>query len=266
MRKIIALFASLVVAMSIASIAFASDAGSDAADAGGAEIAAIYARPDVTSDVQANADSSVSKEGVYTVLICYSDGTFSEFTEADGDMELRVAGTYEMPQDGNFTDPDSGEPVDITFLRSQTYQAGKPAGFNRTHEFYPDTLGYELLYAFDESNPVTVEAVFCGIDKQRFVDENESESMLDTCWIYYDNMTFDQYACLDNDVKLFSTGTYEFSEGGDFSYDAGEEDYGDITLNRNQKYTAADGLQPYESSHTYDLNSLGFVEVAVGAF
>lgn len=264
MKKMLAMLASLALAMTMVSVAFAADEQTRATEEGDAHIAAIYARPDVSADTQANDDGSSANPGVYTVLICYSDGSYREFNEANGDLELCSAGAYELPENGAFAD-ESGALANLTLLHGQTYLDGKPVGFNYEHSFSPSWLGYELLYAYDEADPVTVEAVFVGIHKQRYVDESEAESMLDTCWIYYSDMTFDQYACVGTDVELFSTGAYEFAEDSSFYYDNDANEFGNITLNRNQKYSAGSGLQPYESSHTYDLNTLGFVEVALGS-
>ncbi len=101
-----------------------------------------------------------------------------------------------------------------------------------------------------------VEAVFVKDEGQMFVQENGSISMLDTAWVYYSNLTFEQYAIIDDEVILFSQGTYRFEEGSDFDPSNSEKDL--IYITRSTKYNAQDGLQPYQSEHLYDLYNLGY--------
>lgn len=104
-----------------------------------------------------------------------------------------------------------------------------------------------------------VEAVFVKDEGQMFVQENGSISMLDTAWVYYSNLTFEQYAIIDDEVKLFSQGTYRFEEGSDFDPSNSEKDM--IYITRSTKYNAQDGLQPYQSEHLYDLYNLGYTQI-----
>lgn len=104
-----------------------------------------------------------------------------------------------------------------------------------------------------------VEAVFVKDEGQMFVQENGSISMLDTAWVYYSNLTFEQYAIIDDEVKLFSQGTYRFEEGSDFDPSNSEKDL--INITRSTKYNAQDGLQPYQSEHLYDLYNLGYTQI-----
>ena len=106
---------------------------------------------------------------------------------------------------------------------------------------------------------VNVEAVFVKDEGQMFVQENGSISMLDTAWVYYSNLTFEQYAIIDDEVKLFSQGTYRFEEGSDFDPSNSEKDL--ISITRSTKYNAQDGLQPYQSEHLYDLYNLGYTQI-----
>lgn len=106
---------------------------------------------------------------------------------------------------------------------------------------------------------VNVEAVFVKDEGQMFVQENGSISMLDTAWVYYSNLTFEQYAIIDDEVKLFSQGTYRFEEGSDFDPSNSEKDL--INITRSTKYNAQDGLQPYQSEHLYDLYNLGYTQI-----
>jgi len=85
--------------------------------------------------------------------------------------------------------------------------------------------------------------------------------MLNTVWLYYSNLTFDQYAYVDGAMQLFSTGTYGLSEGTDFILSDDEKDKDEITIHRDHKYQAGKGLAEYDSTHTYVLNNLGFERV-----
>ncbi len=104
-----------------------------------------------------------------------------------------------------------------------------------------------------------VEAVFVKDEGQIFVQGNGSISMLDTAWVYYSNLTFEQYAIIDDEVKLFSQGTYRFEEGSDFDPSNSEKDL--INITRSTKYNAQNGLQPYQSEHLYDLYNLGYTQI-----
>ena len=106
---------------------------------------------------------------------------------------------------------------------------------------------------------VNVEAVFVKDEGQMFIQENGSISMLDTAWVYYSNLTFEQYAIIHDEVRLFSQGTYRFEEGSDFDPVNSEKDL--IYITRSTKYNAQDGLQPYQSEHLYDLYNLGYKQI-----
>ena len=102
-------------------------------------------------------------------------------------------------------------------------------------------------------------ATFVGIEKQPYKDEAGKETMLNTVWIYYDDLHFEQYAFVDGAMQLFSTGTYMLSEGADFDFDKDDKNAGDLTITRTKKYQAGKGLSDYSSTHTYALNTLGFI-------
>ena len=104
-----------------------------------------------------------------------------------------------------------------------------------------------------------VSATFVGIEKQPYKDEAGKETMLNTVWIYYDDLHFEQYAFVDGAMQLFSTGTYMLSEGADFDFDKDDKNAGDLTITRTKKYQAGKGLSDYSSTHTYALNTLGFI-------
>ena len=104
-----------------------------------------------------------------------------------------------------------------------------------------------------------VAATFVGIEKQPYKDEAGMETMLNTVWIYYDDLHFEQYAFVDGAMQLFSTGNYVLSDGADFEFGPNENNYGEITITRTKKYQAGKGLSDYSSTHTYALNTLGFI-------
>ena len=121
-------------------------------------------------------------------------------------------------------------------------------------------------FAWAEAEPKSgtqVEAVFFGDDLQLFIEADGDEEMLDTFWVYYSDGTFEQFAEVEDKFVLFSVGTYEFGENNDFHFEAGTPDKGIITIRRNKKYNAADGLADYESEHTYELGTLGYDRVFV---
>ena len=82
-------------------------------------------------------------------------------------------------------------------------------------------------------------------------DGVEQPKMLDTIWIYYADNSFDQYADVDGKYKLFSRGTY--------TLDGSFKEGGSIVINRTEKMTEMGGApEAYESSHEYQLGTLGF--------
>ncbi len=95
-------------------------------------------------------------------------------------------------------------------------------------------------------------------------DSEETEIKADTLWIYYSDNTFDQYTQGPEGYGLFSTGTYSLENGANFIIKEGK-DKGSIVINRNKKRTFDDpdatGLKDYDSSHEYDLGSLGFTQI-----
>lgn len=101
----------------------------------------------------------------------------------------------------------------------------------------------------------SVEAIFVGIDKQ---PSGGADDLIDTVWIYYDDMTFDQYAEVDNGLVYFSHGIYNFENRGGFIPGLNDSSKRQIVLNRDKKFQYGKGVVDYSSLHTYDLYSLGF--------
>ena len=113
-----------------------------------------------------------------------------------------------------------------------------------------------------------VAAIFFGGDLQPFTEPDGDEEMLDTIWVYYDDMTFEQFAEIDEEIFIFSEGTYAFTDGSDFVYDEKEANPGGVIITRTQKYQAEKGLSPYDSTHEYsfgEITSRGFLKAYPGS-
>ncbi len=220
-------------------------------------VIAIYTK----EDAQAYSAGSGEKENLDTSWIYFSDGTFVQFAEFNDTLLLFSNGTYALNEGGDFIEEEGEDAVYLTIKRSQKYQNGALSGYSSEHTYNLGTLGFEQIYAYEDGGK-KIEAVFYGLDKQLLVEEDGDKEMLDTVWLYFDDMTFEQYAVVDGIMTLFSTGDYVFEDGGDFIYEEAEDNFGDITISRHQKYSISDdSLSPYESVHTYDLKSLGFVQL-----
>ena len=138
--------------------------------------------------------------------------------------------------------------------------------YSSSHSYALNTLGFSQLYAPDETKHIVT--VFSGPEKQPFeiIDQNDGKmenTMVDTWWVYYDDSSFEQYAEINDKIELFSFGTYEFKDGGDYIYSVDESDHGKITINRIKKYKDGEGLIDHKSSHTYDLNTLGYDQLFI---
>lgn len=107
---------------------------------------------------------------------------------------------------------------------------------------------------------VEVAAMFASPDIQPYTEADGDKEMLDSIWIYYTNGTFEQFADVDNSALLFSTGTYELLNEADFVYDNSDASNGQIIIRREKKLNV-NGLEDYQSEHTYDLGTLGFTQL-----
>lgn len=208
-----------------------------------AEVIAIFAQ----QDKQPLTKQDGRIEYLDTIWVYFTDYTFAQYAFIDEMPVIFSTGTYTFANGGDFlydkTEEDYG---DIVITRTAKYADG--AGlqeYHSEHTYGLNTLGLaELFYGGDEEEKVV--AVFAGCEKQTFNGE-----LLDTYWIYYDDMTFDQYTCLRSDPILFSTGTYEFAgEPGDFS---------SIIVRREQKFQEGLNLAQYKSEHTYNPFEMGYV-------
>jgi len=223
----------------------------------GTDVAAAFAAP----AVQPYTGKNGNQEMADTIWVYYTDGTFEQFAEADGEVLLFSIGTYELTGGTGFSDDPSGTGKgQITIRREKKYTAdGGLADHNSEATYKLGTLGFTQLYTPDAERKAV--AVFYGDDKQPWTGEDGQPKMLDTWWIYFSDGSFEQYAVLDNRVILFSQGVYELGMNSSFVYGKNGEGTDVITIRRTMKYTK-DGLAPYESSHEYELGKLGFVRIA----
>ena len=192
-------------------------------------------------------------ENLDTIWVYFTDGSFVQYALIEDTPVVFSEGTYEFEKNGDFLLHESeGDCGDIVLRRSSKYVDGEGLkDYSSEHTYRLDELGFrQIVTPVDAEKGVA--AIFCGPEKQPYKGEN-----LDTYWIYYDDMTFAQYACIDNDPTLFSEGTYALSDGADFRFDEDEEDCGKITITRTKKYQENRGYVDYASEHTYDLNTLG---------
>ena len=226
----------------------------------GAEVAAIY----TGTDKQPYSLSDDREELLDTIWIYYSDNTFEQYASYGNDIMLFSIGTYKFEGDSSFLYKDGdSDHAQITITRTKKYQAGSAlSDYHSEHTYDLSSIGYERRYVLEEGGK-TIESVFYALNKQPYTAEDDTEDMLDTIWIYYSDNTFDQFASVDDIIVPCSTGTYQMNDGGDFLYSLDESDFGEITINRTKKYIAGKGLIDYSSSHTYELNSLGFVQIVV---
>ncbi len=138
--------------------------------------------------------------------------------------------------------------------------------YDSSHSYDLNTLGFSQLYAPDSvKNVVTI---FSGPEKQPFekIDRNDEKTeniLVDTWWIYYDDLSFEQYAEINDKVELFSFGTYEYADGINFTDGMEKGTQGKITINRIKKYKDGEGLIDHKTTHTYDLSTLGFSQLFI---
>jgi len=236
MKKMIALFLAVLMTFGVC-YAETTPIPDDA------EIIVIFAH----QDKQPLTRQSGRIEYLDTIWIYFSDDSFVQYAFVDETPVVFSTGTYAFANGGDFLyEKTEGDYGDIIITRNAKYADGEGlTEYHSEHAYGLNTLGFsELFYGGDEEEKVV--AVFAGCEKQTF-----NGNLLDTYWIYYDDMTFDQYACLQSDPILFSTGTYEFAgESGDFS---------SIVVRREQKFQAGLNLAEYESEHIYNPFEMGYV-------
>jgi len=122
-----------------------------------------------------------------------------------------------------------------------------------------------LAEAGDKTNhppktDVEVAAMFAAADIQPYTEADGNLKMLDSIWIYFTDGTFEQFADVDDRVRLFSAGTYELLNEASFVYENSGAGNGQIIIRREKKLNA-NGLEDYQSERTYDLGTLGFTQL-----
>lgn len=224
----------------------------------GVAVAAVFAAP----DIQPYTDGDGETDQIDSIWIYYTDGTFEQFAEVEDHVVMFSSGTHELLGDADFVfSPSDGDREEIVIRREKKYSHDKGlAEYHSEHTYQTGTLGFTQLYS--PANPDRqVSAIFYGIEKQPFTEEDGDQEMLDTWWIYYSDGTFEQFAILEDKVILFSEGTYTLGEGSSFVYEKKADTSDMITIRRTKKYQSG-SLAVYESSHEYELSTLGFVRIA----
>ena len=248
MKKAICILFSLVLLLSLPLTAFA-ETGEEPAES--AEVAAIFAQ----QEKQPFTTAEGSIRFLDTIWIYLTDGSFVQYAVLDEEPVVFSIGSYRFENGGSFLpvgDEDAGGSLVIT--RTAKYADGVGLQeYSSEHSYALRDLGFRQLY-YAEDGGKTVAAIFYGSGKQSFGDGQ----MLDTYWIYYSDMSFEQYACLGSDPILFSEGTYRLSDGADFVFDPDTADWGTITITRTMKFQEGVNYAEYESEHTYELGSLGY--------
>ena len=226
----------------------------------GVQVTAIFAAPDIQPYVEEDGD----QEDLDSIWVFYSDGSFEQFAEVDDCVLLFSTGTYLLADGSDFIYEVPGQAGNgqITIRRSKKLTPQGLMDYDSEHTYDLGMLGFYPVFTPEDPDR-QVAAVFYGVDKQPYTEDDGDQEMLDTWWIYFFNGTFVQFAIEDDVVVLFSEGTYTLAENGSFCYETTpEEDV--ITIQRTKKYVS-DSLQEYASSHDYELSALEFARiVAIG--
>ena len=232
----------------------ADSAGSSAADGsadtvgGMAKIAAIYSAP----QSQIVTDENGSKTTADTFVYIYDDGTYRQYVDHDGKLEPYSEGTCEL--NGEL---DTSKPVIVTFHVERLHQGDH--GLKEVDLTYDVNLSNDndfCLYPIEGNSDQEIVAAYMQVDKQKLVKEDGDETWLTTMWFYYADGTFEQFALSEDGHDIaFSEGVYSFSKGS-FA-----EEGSVVTLHRTKKYQDGKGLATYDSTHDYEINSLGFLRV-----
>lgn len=190
--------------------------------------------------------------------IYYSDDTFVQYAEGPDGYEPFSTGTYSFKEDGDFVLEEDGDNGTIVINRNKkkTSLRSGLSDYNSTHEYELGTLGFEQLFGpGDEGKEVEV---ILGDDNQLiYTDEDGVLSHLDSVWIMFTDKSFKQFVFMDDDVKLYGSGTYEFDDTGDFKYTGIEGESGKITLTYDYNVQLDGEGKENVKSITYDIRSLG---------
>ncbi len=213
------------------------------------------------ANAQRYTDQNGKDKELNSLLIYLSDGTFKQYAVMGNSSTPYSEGYYVLDDAASFKpNADGVSTGGITMEFSGLYDAdeGLTDAFE-TEEFSLEQLyagGYQYIGGHDDAKDIA--QIYLGAKKQPFTNAKGVESYLDTVWIYYTDGSFEQYAITGQEAVLFSAGTYELGEGAGFKHFDEPEANSNITINRQYKYTAESGLQDYESSHVYNLGSMGF--------
>ena len=202
---------------------------------------------------EGNPPADAAPEKLDAIWIYYSDGTFDEYAEMGAVYELFSDGTYTLGEDTDFIVKDTGNNGTIIINRTHKYSPAerRVAEYASTNVYQLGTLGYTQLFSpADEGKKIT--AIYGDTCFETYEDEKGVTRYLDTIWFFFGDNSFRQYAFLNDEVVLYSSGTYAFDENSDFSRPIHEEDHGTITLIWDYSMDKDAHL-----TRTCDLNSLG---------
>ena len=219
-------------------------------------VVAVFAQPGGQKLTMSNSEEIL--EAADTFYIFYSDNTFDQYAELAGQYRLFASGSYSFKDGGDFIvseGTDTGIPLVLDLNKKHSPQEHIMIDCEESNEVTVGVLGLERLFGPEEEGK-QVTAIF-GDDRQLLhTDESGVIHHLDSIWIMFDDMSYKQYAYLDDEVVLYASGTYEFADAGDFYIIPFEDDGGTITLNVDYSY-AAPAYSDDSGSAIFDLKSLG---------
>ena len=217
------------------------------------DILAIYNNP----NSQVLSDDGISTTKANSVSILYTDNSYIQYVLHDGKCEEYSEGTFDFNFDWDTVEWGEGDSHIMTYNATKTYLDGeKMQNTNMSNDVNLDKLEDYCLYPDNAYEDVDIEAIYLQDKAQKYEKQDGTEIYIATAWIYYVDGTFQQYALTDKEEEvLFSEGDYHFSKGS-----FGEED-AVITIHRTSKYVDGQGLSDYDSTHDYELETLGFVRV-----
>jgi len=93
-----------------------------------------------------------------------------------------------------------------------------------------------------ETQEEEIAAILAARNKQPHPTFTTKKDSLDTVWVLFANGDFVQYVTMDDELRIFSRGTYSRNEDQS------------IHITRTQKYMEGAGLREYHSVHPYTLD------------
>ncbi len=217
------------------------------------DVVAVYGKPNSEPIKAPDSDEIITSTDAFYIF--YSDNTYDQYAEVGAQYLLYSSGNYSV-KDGDFIV--NGENDKITVALEQLKKHTPPKMIleeaKESKEVSLTDLGFVRMFGPDDDSK-QVAAVFGDNYRQMYIDDSEVVRKLDSVWIMFEDMSYVQYAYLNDDVILFGSGTYAFDETGDFDILPFEEDSGKITLNMDYMYDAPEDLEPRPI--TFDLGALG---------